>query len=81
MAKAWFTYMGDHKSDGFYNPDNYSLVKVQPDYINGTLIGAINAESEIIDGKFRPLLTTELVTEISIAKISCRPSSNVLLKH
>jgi hypothetical protein len=80
MAKAWFGYLGDHHPDGPYNSDNYSFLKIQPDFISGTVIGAIYAETEIVNGRIKPQIPHELQLEITIALLAGRPSTNVLLK-
>lgn len=80
MAKAWFMFTGENHTDGPYSSDNYSLLKLQPDYVNGSVIGAIYADIEIIHGKVRPHISLELQLEITMVQLLCRPSTNVLLK-
>lgn len=81
MAKAWFIYKGEYHPDGPYNRDNYYMIKLQPDCISGTVIAAIYADTEIINGIIRPQINLELQMEITIAQLLGRPSTNVLLKR
>lgn len=80
MAKAWFTYKGDQSHDGPTDPSNYQLIRMQPDYFTGSEIGAIYAEIQIYKGKMKPYIDILLQTEIVIAKLTAKPSPNVLLK-
>jgi hypothetical protein len=79
MAKSWFLYNG-HSCDGPTNPDNYCIIRVLPDCICGCEVCAIYADIQVTCCKLKPIITTELQMEIEVAKISGKPSSNVLLK-
>lgn len=81
MAHAWFLYNGNNSGDGPTDPSNYNLVRMQPDFISGSEIGAIYAEIQIIASRIKPYISAELHTEISVAKFTSKPSSNVLLKN
>ncbi|SFD00643.1 hypothetical protein SAMN05518672_1019 [Chitinophaga sp. CF118] len=81
MAFGWFVFNGNNSCDGPTDPANYCLIKIMPDCICGNEICAIYAEINIVCCKMRPCITSQLQTEITIAKLTGKPSSNVLLKN
>jgi hypothetical protein len=81
MSFGWFLFNGNNSPDGVYDPANYFISKMMPDCTSGNEICSIYAEIHIINNKLRPCITSQLQTEIGVAKITGRPTSNVLLKQ
>lgn len=81
MAFGWFIFNGNNSCDGPYDPANYFISKMMPDCTCGNEICSIYAEITIVNCKLKPCITAQLQTEIGIAKITGKPTSNVLLKQ
>lgn len=76
MANSWFNYVSGANN----TPQSYSSAQMRPECPGNVQLCAIHAETQLISGFPRPIITPALQSEISNALNSGNDSTNVLLK-
>ena len=76
MATSLFAY----NSGSVTNPLSYTKIALPPGCVGAPNICTIFAETQLIGGAQRPIITPSLSTEISIANSTGIPTANVELK-
>jgi hypothetical protein len=80
MATQWFLYNGTPGAGTTLDPQQYTSSATVPSCNTGTTVCAIFADTQIISGVRRPVITPTLQNEIRLADRNDVPSANVKLK-
>ncbi|WP_316748655.1 hypothetical protein [Pedobacter gandavensis] len=78
MAVSWFDFNGGTGSMPDLNPENYTET-TSSGCTNGTVVCAINATTQVLNGIVRPVIDGPLASEIDTAKSTKVQTPNVKL--